>query len=115
MSRGLGKLERFWLGISLSTDQAATGFKPWTFDEICNLCWDFELTSSTKRSLRRALRSMVLNGTILRLSGHRYSISPAMLQDDDRRKAQVLRQLMGEKIYIIHSAKVEGAPQHDAH
>ena len=109
MCKGLGKFERFWLKIANSLEQQASGFKPWTFEEICRNCWDFDLTPSMKRSMHRALRSMVMQGCILRLSGYRYCVSPKMFSDGDPRKAALWQRLEGEEIYIIQKTKIEGA------
>jgi len=104
MSRGLGKLQRFWLAV------AAKG-GVWTFDEICRSAWPeayepgFEMSSSLKRSLRRALKKMVDEHTLIALGNggpadpFRYCINPSLFSTNDARRDDLMKHLQPYGFY----------------
>jgi hypothetical protein len=105
MSRGYGKLQRFWIQIAAHNDNLA---KPWTFAEICRSAFEVEeadMTPAIKRSLRRALQGLVKDKMIIclgtRKGAHgrrgyfpaRYILNPTLLKPDDPRVAAICEHL----------------------
>jgi hypothetical protein len=100
MSRGLGKLQSFWLRVA----SAQRGL--WTFDELCRSAFPesykpgFEMRPSVKRSLRRALRRMIDDNNIVAVGGggpsdpHRYCINPTLFPDEDSRRNEAVARLV---------------------
>jgi hypothetical protein len=99
MSRGYGRIQRFWLNVARGAG------KPWTFDEICRSafpeCYEpgTEMRASFKRSLRRALREIVDDHNIIplgrggRCDPTRYCIHPQLLDADNPRRAELMTHL----------------------
>jgi hypothetical protein len=71
MSRGLGKMQRFWVQIAACDDSIA---KPWSFAEICRNAIEIEeaaMRPALKRSLRRALADVVKFNLVICLGTRR--------------------------------------------
>lgn len=99
MSRGFGKMQRFWLQV------AAKNRKPWTFDELCRSAFpeayepDVEMRPSFRRSLRRALKRLVDKKSIIPLGAggpgapYRYCINPMLLSADNPLRGKIMTHL----------------------
>src|SRR5689334_15514391 len=116
MSRGPGKLQRFWMEVAnvhahFGSDAVATKenySRLWTFDEICRDAFreayepGFEMRASFKRSLYRALARCVEERVILMLQapqgqrkhGALYCINPSLLRGERIRDREELFKLL---------------------
>jgi hypothetical protein len=106
MSRGLGKMQRFWVQV------ACNNINPWTFDELCRSAFPEayepgqEMRPSLKRSLRRALKKLVDERTIIPLGAGgradplRYCINPNCLKADDPRVGKIMGHLKPFGFYM---------------
>jgi hypothetical protein len=101
MSRGLGKMQRFWVQIAACDDSIA---KPWSFAEICRNAIEIEeaaMRPALKRSLRRALADVVKFNLVICLGTRRgvfvrmgyrparYMLNPSVLPRGDPRIATI--------------------------
>jgi hypothetical protein len=98
MSRGLGKMERFWLSLAGCDEQCGV---LWTFEDACRGAFPeaYEpgcgMKPSLRRSLRRALRSVVQRKLIVRLGSVPavHTIHPGLFNDNDPRRDKVMAKL----------------------
>jgi hypothetical protein len=106
MSRGHGRLQRFWIKVAAHGEGEI-----WTFDDLCRSAFPeayepgMEMKPSFKRSLRRALKGMVEDGNIIPLGAggrtdpFRYCINPSLLRADNPRRDSVMKHLQPHGFY----------------